>query len=201
MLDESDDALMRLAGAGDRTAFHHLMRRHLGRASRVAGRIVGDGGEAEDIVQEAFLRTWLKAPDWRAKEEGGENESLPGGAKFTTWFYRVVVNLCLDRRRRLRPVPLDAAGELADPAPDGLDRAAAGEEARRVAAAVAGLPARQRAALTLCYFEGMSNIEAAAVLELSVGAVESLLVRARRRLRRTLADLVQTGEKDECHEA
>lgn len=193
MHDLPDDELMRLSGAGDEKAFACLLGRHLDRAGKIARRVVGSRAEAEDMVQEAFLRVWQKAAGWKPESAGG--------AKFTTWFYRVLMNLCIDRTRRVRPGPLEAAGDPPDERPDGFDAVAANETAARVKAAVDGLPERQRAALALCHYEGMSNIEAAAVLDLTVGAVESLLVRARRNLRAALADLdlgveTQSGGKE-----
>lgn len=100
---------------------------------------------------------------------------------------RVASNAVIDRARKPRHGDLDAAPELTDGAarPDApLDR---GEAARLVDGAIAGLPDRQRLALALVYFEGLSNIEAAAVMEASVEAVESLLARARRTLKERLA--------------
>jgi len=185
MVEESDDELLHRAGRGDRAAFAVLVTRHVRRAAAIAGRIVGNAGDAEEIVQEAFLKTWLKAPDWEAQT------THASGARFSTWFYRVLVNLSIDRKRRPRLFVLEAAGDPADPGPDAFDEVAGGETARRVREAVGALPERQRAALTLCHFEGMSNAEAAQVLEVSVGALESLLVRARRNLRDTLADLME----------
>lgn len=181
--DESDDDLMRYAGAGDRRAFTRLVERHFKRTVGLAGRIVRNRSDAEEIVQEAFMRAWAKAPDWQSKADRAD------GALFSTWFYRVVVNLCIDRTRRPVMSPIDAAAEIADPAPAGDDVVASAQTARRVGAAMACLPERQRTALSLCHFEGMSNIEAAEILEISVGALESLLVRARRALKVELADL------------
>lgn len=186
MRDGSDDELMRRAGSGDRQAFRSLVDRHMPRAVALATRIVGNRTDAEEIVQEAFLRTWLKAPEWR-------DETVPGGARFTTWFTRVLVNLCIDRRRRPVLAPIEAAGEIASGEADGFQSVAREETGARVAAAVATLPDRQRAALTLCHWDGMSNIEAAEILGVSVGALESLLVRARRTLRSALADLAPDG--------
>ena len=183
MQDEADDALMRRAGHGDKAAFAVLLRRHLARATAVAQRIMGNRSDAEEIVQEAFLRCWQKAPEWRPAND------RPDRAQFATWLYRVLVNLCLDRRRRPQPVELEAAGEIADGAANGYEQRLRSETNRRVVAAMAALPERQRAALALCYYEGMGNIEAAAALEISIGALESLLVRARRALRDSLADL------------
>jgi len=189
MSDGADDDLMRLAGCGDRTAFARLVGRHLSRAGAVAARITGNRSDAEEIVQEVFLRAWLKAPAWQAQGERA------GGARFTTWFYRVLVNLCIDRRRRPVNAPLEAAGEVADHRPGGFEDLATAQTSRLVGSAVADLPERQRTALTLCHFEEMSNIEAAEILGVSVGALESLLVRARRTLREKLEILAPEGSR------
>lgn len=173
-----DDDLMARAGGGDGAAFSRIVARHGQRVGRLAARFMGGRGEAEEIVQEAFTRLWIKARNWQ-----------PGGAQVSTWLHRVVVNLCLDRKRRPGTAPLEAANDVADPAPRSDDLVFAGERSRRVQDAVAALPERQRAALLLCHFEDMSNVEAAAALEISVGALESLLVRARRSLRAALEDL------------
>ncbi len=187
MDERSDDELMRLSGTGDHAAFAKLVERHLVKAGKLAARVVGNRAEGEDVVQEAFLRVWLKAPEWQPE--------AAGGARFSTWFYRVLMNLCIDRTRKPTPAPIEAAGEIADSKPDGLAILAANETSHRVQAAIAKLPDRQRAALTLCHFEGVSNIEAAEILEISLGAIESLLVRARRTLRENLADLVAPMDK------
>lgn len=203
MQDESDDALMRRAGGGDKAAFAVLVRRHLARATAVAQRIVANRSDAEEIVQETFLRCWQKAPEWLpandrapADQAGGDQAEgdATGRAQIGTWLYRVLVNLCLDRRRRPRPVEIEAAAEVADDRANGFDARAASETSQRVAAAMAALPDRQRAALALCYFEGLGNIEAAAALAVSVGALESLLVRGRRALKESLADLSATRQ-------
>src|SRR5215469_16993528 len=106
MQDEADDALMRRAGHGDKAAFAVLLRRHLARATAVAQRIVGNRSDAEEIVQEAFLRCWQKAPDWRPAEAQPANDDSPAAnrrtaanderrsattAQFGTWLYRVLV--------------------------------------------------------------------------------------------------------------
>lgn len=176
MQDQGDEALLALAGTGDRQAYRRLVERHGRRVLGLARRMTGNQAEAEDVAQEAFLRVWQQAPVWR-----------DGGAKFTTWLYRVVVNLCIDRRRRTPMAPLEAAGDPADERPTAEAVAAAAERSRHVAAALAKLPDRQRAALVLSYYEGLSNAAAATVLEVSVEALESLLVRGRRTLRTELA--------------
>ena len=171
----SDDSLMLRAGQGDAAAFTLLVAGQSRRAAALAARFMGGRGEAEEIVQEAFTRLWLKAPEWQ-----------PGGAQVSTWLHRVVVNLCLDRKRRPLGEALEAAAEIEDPAPRSDALLLAGERRRRVREAIDALPERQRAALMLCHFEEMTNIEAAAILEIGVGALESLLVRARRALRESL---------------
>jgi RNA polymerase sigma-70 factor (ECF subfamily) len=181
MDDDDDDGLMARIAAGERAAFDRLVERHLPRCLRLAERMLGARSEAEDVAQEFFMKVWTGAARWRP--------SGRGGAHFTTWLYRVVVNLCIDRRRRPAFAPLESAGEPPDPGDGGFAALHRRRTAARVAAAVAALPERQRAALALCFYEGLSDRAAAEILELTPGAVESLLVRARRRLREALADL------------
>lgn len=179
MAEAGDEALLLAAGQGDRDAFAALVGRHLGRAVAIAGRILGSCADAEEVAQEAFLRVWQKAPGWQ----------VDGAARFSTWLHRVIVNLCIDRKRRRPMVPIDAIDEPADESPDGFDRVADQQRCGRVQRALAELPDRQRAAVVLSYYEGLSNGAVAEALDVSVGAVESLLVRARRSLAVALADL------------
>src|SRR5918911_1238426 len=106
MPEPSDEDLMARVARGDDTAFRLLAQRHAARSIALARRITGNDADAEEIVQEALLRVWINAPRWRPV------------AAFRTWFYRVVLNLCLGRRRRLPFVPLEGAGDPADPAAD-----------------------------------------------------------------------------------
>ena len=110
------------------------MHRHLGRAGAIAGRMLGSAAEAEEVVQEAFLRVWQKAPSWKPD----------GGARFSTWLVRVLVNLCIDRRRRARYVPLEEAPEMTDPAPGAGHHHAQGYGHRQVAAHQRCDPAQAR---------------------------------------------------------
>jgi len=180
--DGTDEVLMLRVGQGDEPAFQLLVRRHLPRSIALARRMTASASDAEEIAQEAFLRVWTSAPRWRAE-----------GAAFRTWLYRIVVNLCLDRGRRKPFMPLEDAGDPTDPAPDALTVLERQETARRVAAAVEALPDRQRAALVLSYYEGLSNADAAAVLGVSVSGLEALLVRARRALRSRLDGRAPAG--------
>jgi RNA polymerase sigma-70 factor (ECF subfamily) len=169
----SDHDLMAQAARGDERAFRTLVARHAGRAFSIARRILRNDARAEDIAQDAMLRVWINAPRWRPE------------AAFRTWLYRVVVNLCLNEKRRAIDLPLEHAGEPADPAPDAMAELEARERDRRLATAIDALPARQRAAIVLTYQEGLGNAEAAAVLDISVSGLEALLVRAKRTLRAT----------------
>ncbi len=178
---DPDAGLVRSIAEGDRSAAEALVRKHLPRMMSVARRMLSDPHEAEDVAQEVFLRVWREAPKWR-----------PGAAKFETWMHRVALNLCYDRlRRRREKTDPDAGREVADPAPSPSDAWLAQQRAGRVRTALDALPERQRAAIALCHFEEMSNIEAAAALEVSVEALESLLSRGRRALRTALADVAQ----------
>jgi RNA polymerase sigma-70 factor (ECF subfamily) len=184
IVGEADDRiLLARIGEGDHLAFDALMRRHLAFVLRLAQRMVGNPTDADEIAQEAFLRVWRVAARWRQD----------GDARFRTWLYRVVVNLCLDRRRRVPELPLEEIAEPPDHGPSSLDRIYAGETARLVAQAVDDLPQRQKAAILLCYYAGVNGAEAAGILEVSVSALESLLVRGRRALRLSLAALDLTG--------
>ncbi|RXF75389.1 sigma-70 family RNA polymerase sigma factor [Hansschlegelia zhihuaiae] len=174
-----DDALMARVAAGDQRAFSRLVARHGPRAQALAHRFTGSAAEAEDVVQEAFWRVWRSAARW-----------TPGGARFTTWLHRIVVNLCVDRarRRRIRDwLPFadtfDPPSEEADPEHALADR----DAVAWVREDILALPARQRAALLLSADGERSNAEIAKVLETTEKAVESMLVRARRTLRARLA--------------
>lgn len=170
----SDEELMSRVAAGDEPAFRVISRRYAARALRLARRILGNEADAEEVVQEALLRLWVNAPRWRP------------AAAFRTWFYRVVVNLCLNRKRRAPFAAIDDVDEPADPGLDPMAQLEARQSERLVAAAIAALPERQRAAIVLTYQEGLANAETAAVLGTTVSGVETLLVRARRSLRKTL---------------
>jgi RNA polymerase sigma-70 factor (ECF subfamily) len=174
---DPDLEILRRIGAGDGAACALLVDRHLRRVTALAGHMLGNRADAEDVAQEVFLRVWKQAPKWRS-----------GEAKFSTWLHRVTLNLCTDRLRRRRETGLDVVGDMASDAP--LPDAGLQETAvvARVQAALAQLPERQREAILLCHFQELGNIEAAAVLELSVEALESLLSRGRRRLRELLLD-------------
>ncbi|WP_232463924.1 RNA polymerase sigma factor [Brevundimonas diminuta] len=175
---DPDEDLVRRVGEGDPAAIQAMVARKLPRMLSLARRMLGDAAEAEDVAQEAMLRAWRQAPRW-----------TPGQARFDTWLHRVGLNLCYDRLRRRREIATDVLPDGVDdgPAPDrGL---LAAETGARVEAALARLPERQREAIVLCHYQELGNIEAAALMEISVEALESLLSRGRRALRTALADI------------
>lgn len=177
--EDSDDALAMRAGRGDRLAASRLIARHSARVFAVCLRMMGDRASAEDAAQETFLKLWRSADRWR-----------PGRAKFETWLYRVAANACIDRLRQRRPeAPVEEAPEIADEAPLADQGLVAAERRRAVDAALAALPDRQRIAIVLCHYQELSNADAAAALDVSVDALESLLARARRSLKESLAPL------------
>ena len=174
---DPDAALLARAAAGDEPAFAQLVDRHLPRLHALAWRPLGSVAEAEEVTQETLLRAWRQLSSWQA-----------GRALFSTWLHRVALNLVNDRlRTRREQVPIEDAELVSEAA--GPDRTASqAQRAARVQQALQALPERQRDAILLCHFEGMGNIEAAAALEVSVEALESLVSRARRALRQSLSD-------------
>lgn len=177
-MHDPDAELVRRIGAGDSRAADTLVRKHLPRMTAIGRRMLSNAAEAEDVAQEVFLRVWKEAPKWRE-----------GQAKFETWMHRVALNLCYDRLRRRREMSdPDAGVDAVDPAMSAPDVIQAQQRATAVRRALDALPERQRAAIVLCHYQDMSNIEAATALEISVEALESLLSRGRRAMRAALTD-------------
>jgi RNA polymerase sigma-70 factor, ECF subfamily len=172
----SDEALLVAFSNGDRGAARALTMRLTPRILGYSVRLLGDRAEADDVAQEAMLRLWRMAPDWRQ-----------GEAKVTTWLFRVVSNLCTDRLRKKRALALEAIPEPADDAPSVLASMAEAERQAALQTALAGLPERQRQAVVLRHIEGLANPEIAAVMDISVEAVESLTARGKRTLALALA--------------
>lgn len=171
---------MRLArvAEGDEATFARIVGEETPRLLRFAGTILGAGApEAEEVAQEALIRLWRQAETWR-----------PEG-RISTWLHRVTYRLCIDVLRRRRPdVDIDLVEDaIADESPEPEARLIVAEDARALRAAVDSLPERQRTAIVLCHFQGLGQAEAAEVMDVSEAAYESLLARARRRLRVLLA--------------
>ena len=175
----SDDALLVLYANGDADAARLLTHRLVPRALGYAARLLGDRAEAEDVAQEAMLRLWRIAPDWR-----------PGEAQVASWLFRVVTNLCTDRmraRKRRRAEALDEVSEPEDDRPGVVSGLMESERMAALHAALDTLPERQRQAVVLRHIEGLANPEIAAILDIGVEAVESLTARGKRALAAALA--------------
>lgn len=197
--NKTSEELMDQVANADEKAFTELMRRHYGRCYAVAWRMLRDAGLAQDVVQETFARIWSKSHLWQSRTGGG----------FAAWAARITSNLAIDEYRRparqerffaamIESAPHpgfdqeakpDFAPDLADPAQSPEKLYSSQEIGERIKTALAHLPPRQRQAFILCQIDGQSNAEAAAALGVSVGALELLLVRARRHLREDLAEL------------
>jgi len=174
-VSEPDDlADIRAAAAGNRLAQSALVTRHMPRVYALAYRMVRDQAQAEDITQEAFLRAWKQLPKWEPR------------AKFSTWLHRVTMNLCRDHFRKRREQVMDELPERTDPDLQPHDRLDQDQRTSAVMSAIDALPERQKAALVLCSLEGHTNIAAAEIMDVSVEALESLLARARRKLKSQL---------------
>jgi RNA polymerase sigma-70 factor (ECF subfamily) len=174
----ADRALAHGVERGDRDAVTALTARCLPLVTGLAARTLRDPIEAEDVAQDTFIKVWRRIAQYH-----------PERARLETWVARIALNLCYDRlRKRGEALMGDDTPELAASDAGADVSLAAGDDARRVRAAVAALPVRQRAALELCHFQELGNIQAAAVLEISVEALESLLAPGRRALKAALSD-------------
>ncbi|HMB52935.1 MAG TPA: sigma-70 family RNA polymerase sigma factor [Thermoanaerobaculia bacterium] len=188
--EDEDRAVLERVADGDAEAFALLVERHQERLVRVCTRMLGDREEARDAAQEAFLKAFRGAADYRPR------------GKVYTWLYRIAVNHCLNKLRRRRIVrflslsgPAEGTGGDEAPAFDPATDAPGPDDAlesrqrwQRARRAIAGLPPNQRAVLVLARFEGLAYKEIAEVLGITLGAVESRLVRAMRNLSAAMED-------------
>ncbi|MFT6559765.1 RNA polymerase sigma factor [Sneathiella sp.] len=173
-LIEQDAELMNRVASGDQTACRVLAGAHLDSIYRMALRILGDTGHAEDIAQEAFLKLWKAAGGWEAK------------AQVKTWLHRVTHNLCIDRLRKENRYSTSEVPDIADPTKGPWTAREDQQMKDQITHALQELPPRQRIAVTLVHLEECGNKEAAEIMEISVEALESLLSRGRRKLRALL---------------
>lgn len=178
MQDEVDPAAahLRAFAKGDADAARRLSMLLSPRVLGQAYRMLGDQAEAEDVTQEAMLRLWKIAPEWRY-----------GEARISTWLYRVTANLCTDRLRRRRGVPLEDIAEPAAPDPSVPSRMQDAARMRALSDALAQLPERQAQAVALRHLEGLTNPEIGQIMDITVEAVESLTARGKRGLTKALA--------------
>jgi RNA polymerase sigma-70 factor (ECF subfamily) len=175
--DADDAQLVRLAQAGSREAFDVIVRRHQRQLYQLCYRFVGSHEDAADLAQDAFVRAYRAI------------QSFKGQSAFSTWLYRIGVNVCLNRKALKSPrfEPLHAVEPVArsEHADVALLR---GERAARVRAAIARLPPRQRATLILRTYQDLPHDEIARILGSSVGAVKANFFHALANLKKLLSE-------------
>jgi len=175
--DAEDAYLVKRAREGYVEAYAELVDRHGQLAYRVALRLLGNHHDAEDVAQEALVQAWQQLPGFH------------GDSAYSTWLYRIVTHLALNRIRGARPADsLDLLGDVHRSREEPVLDVERDLTVDAVTAAVTALPAPQRVAIVLHHFEGLPNEEVARITGSSVAAVRSHLYRGRRALTRTLAD-------------
>lgn len=182
----TDEELMRAVCNGDQSAYQTIVKQHLKSISHYAFRLLGNPKDTEDITQETFLKLWINAEKWQ-----------PEKAKLSTWLHRITHNLCVDYLRKHgntqtqeniedevdRQAELQESSRTTDKSDDKDEKT---EKQERLKAAISELPEAQRSALMLCHYSGFSNKEAAAIMNISVKALESAISRAKRSLRKQM---------------
>ena len=183
----SDADLLSAYAGGDMDAAAVLTGRLLPHVLGQATRLLNDQAEAEDVAQEALMRLWKVAPDWRL-----------GEAKVSTWLYRVTANLCTDRLRKRRNVPLDLVAEPIDPTNIVVTQLQENARMTALSDALSELPERQAQAVSLRHLEGLSNPEIGQIMQISLRSVESLTARGKRALTQILQGRkAELGYEDE----
>ena len=187
----TDEELMLAVCNGDHSAYQAIVKKHLQPISHYAFRMLGNSKDTEEISQETFLRLWLNAARWE-----------PAKANLSTWLHRIAHNLCIDYLRRHRHTLVQSgtsnqtAAQENYPTEQQVDDTGTSIDAnavtRKLQLALQELPESQRSALMLCHHQGFSNKEAAAIMDISVKALESAIARAKRTLRKRLSDIDMT---------
>ena len=174
----TDEELMLAVSKGDQSAYQTLVSQHLNAISHYAFRLLGNRKDTEDICQEVFLKMWINASKWQ-----------PQKSKLTTWLHRITHNLCIDYLRKHGNTHTSATldSEASQQALESQHNSSIeDDDKQRLDDAISLLPESQRSALMLCHYAGFSNKEAAAIMNVSVKALESSIARARRSLRTKL---------------
>ena len=181
----TDEELMRAVCNGEQFAYQTIVKQHLTSISHYAFRILGNQKDSEDITQETFLKLWINAEKWQ-----------PEKAKLSTWLHRIAHNLCIDYLRKHGSIQtLDNIEE----GEDSIENLRDWQESHEISEtrtqqdqilknAISNLPENQRSALALCHYSGFSHKDAAAIMNVSVKALESAITRAKRSLRKQLRD-------------
>ena len=171
-----DEHLLKLIKEGDHSAFSELVIRHTKKYYSIAYRVLFNRDDSEDLVQEAFLKLWNNPQSWNSSRN----------VKFTTWFYRVVINLCLDYKKKNKFDTSNNYNEIESHSntQDGIIDTKRRQEL--LDKYLLQLPERQQIALNLCFYEGVSNKEAAEIMDINLKALQSLIVRAKTNLKEKL---------------
>lgn len=167
-----DEELLSELKLGNEKAFAILVKRHASKFYAVAFKMLGKRSDAEDIVQDCFLKLWEKPDLWQKGR----------GAKFSTWFYRIITNKCIDFQRKKKADQLLENYDIEDKEniDEDLDKV---ERQKLLEKLILELPERQRIAVNLCFYKGISNKEAAEIMDINLKALESLLMRAKKTLK------------------
>lgn len=169
----TDEEIMAAIVAGDQRVYADTVRRHARPIAAYAYRMLGNASEAEDIAQETFLRLWTHAARWQS-----------GKAALSTWLHRIAHNLCIDFMRKCKPsLAAELSDDLVDEQLTAENTLSTDSDNNMLQMALEKLPERQRSALVLTHYQGLSNKDVASILDVSVDALESLLARARRSLK------------------
>lgn len=172
----SDEDLMQFILQKDDDAFAELVTRHVDKFYSVAYRVLFDKNDAEDVVQDCFLKLWDKPRMWNPDKE----------TKFTTWFYKIIINACYDYNKKKRPKNIDEIEEIEDDSLRGEEELYEKAKIKAVEEGFRKLPKSQQTALNLCFYQGLSNNDAAEIMGLKLKALQSLLMRAKTTLKEKL---------------
>lgn len=176
-----DKLLLHRLADGDRRAFETLVNDHKDRVYNLCYGYLRDHMEAEDLAQEVFIEVSRSVKGFRKD------------AKISTWLYRIAVNKCLDRIRYMKRDKRSGEHEspalyVADPDPSPQDQLESEERKKVLWNALRQLPNKQHTAIVLASIEGMSYAEISVVMEMTTSAIESLIFRAKKKLKVLLAD-------------
>ena len=174
--ESTDEELIIAIVSGNHEPFAQLVRRHARRFYSLAYRILSNREEAEDIVQESFLLLWESPDKWDSSEE----------TRFTTWFYKIILNRCLDRKKKAKETSISLDHQILDESRDAETIISMTRMREQVEKDIKDLPQSQQIALNLCFYEGIKNKDAAEIMGISIKALESLLMRAKYTLRSKL---------------
>jgi len=178
-----DEFLIKLIQEGRHDAFAEIVNRHSKRFYNIAYRFIFNKDDAEDIVQEALIKLWEKRLSWNPNKE----------AKFTTWFYKVLLNLCIDHNKKKNPVPLSEEMPLIDKQQGHESVMQEKQKQVMLERFIQELPERQQLALNLCFYEGISNQEAAEIIGVNLKALQSLIMRAKMTLKEKVKPYFDEG--------